>query len=164
MDLRELYQSTILDHNKKPRNFRVPEGRNREAQGYNPLCGDMLTVYLELDGDRVADVGFQGTGCAISRASASLMTEAVKGRPLKEMEALFDRFHALVTGDPLAEPATDGLGKLTVFAGASLALVVAAGIGVLAGGFISQYISEKSLHYVAGIGFIAIGIWTVLKA
>ena len=117
MDLRELYQTTILDHNKKPRNFRVPEASNREARGDNPLCGDRLTVYLELDGDRVADVGFQGTGCAISKASASLMTEAVKGKSVAELETLFDRFHDLVTSDPLREPEAGDLGKLAVFAG-----------------------------------------------
>jgi nitrogen fixation NifU-like protein len=117
MDVRELYQSTILDHNKRPRNFRVPEARNREARGNNPLCGDQLTVYLELEGDTVRDVAFQGSGCAISKASASLMTEAVKGRRAEEVEALFARFHALVTGDPTAPPADEGLGKLAVFAG-----------------------------------------------
>jgi nitrogen fixation NifU-like protein len=116
-ELRELYQSTILDHNKKPRNFRVPEGSNREARGDNPLCGDHLTVYLELDGERVVDVGFQGAGCAISKASASLMTGAVRGKSLAELEELFERFHALVTGDPGAEPRAEGLGKLAVFAG-----------------------------------------------
>jgi nitrogen fixation NifU-like protein len=117
MDVRELYQSTILDHNKRPRNFRVPEARNREARGNNPLCGDQLTVYVELEGDTIRDVGFQGSGCAISKASASLMTEAVKGRRVADVEALFGRFHALVTGDPTAPPEDAGLGKLLVFAG-----------------------------------------------
>jgi nitrogen fixation NifU-like protein len=117
MDVRELYQTTILDHNKKPRNFRVPEARNREARGNNPLCGDQLTVYVDLEDGTVRDVAFQGSGCAISKASASLMTEAVKGRRLEEVEALFGRFHALVTGDPTAPPEDAGLGKLAVFAG-----------------------------------------------
>jgi len=117
MDVRELYQTTILDHNKKPRNFRVPEARNREARGNNPLCGDQLTVYVDLEDGTVRDVAFQGSGCAISKASASLMTEAVKGRRIEEVEALFGRFHALVTGDPTAPPEDAGLGKLAVFAG-----------------------------------------------
>jgi nitrogen fixation NifU-like protein len=117
MDVRELYQSTILDHNKRPRNFRVPETANREARGNNPLCGDQLTVYLELDGGVVKDVGFQGSGCAISKASASLMTEAVKGRKTEQVEALFDRFHRLLTGEPLPAADAEGLGKLAVFSG-----------------------------------------------
>jgi nitrogen fixation NifU-like protein len=117
MDVRELYQSTILDHNKRPRNFRVPEAANREARGNNPLCGDQLTVYLRVEDGVVKDVGFQGSGCAISKASASLMTEAVAGRSLAEVDALFDRFHRLLTSDPTAPPDTDGLGKLAVFSG-----------------------------------------------
>jgi nitrogen fixation NifU-like protein len=117
MDVRELYQSTILDHNKRPRNFRVPQTANREARGNNPLCGDQLTVYLELEGGVVKDVGFQGSGCAISKASASLMTEAVKGRKAEQVEALFDRFHRLLTGEPLPAADTEGLGKLAVFSG-----------------------------------------------
>jgi len=117
MDVRELYQSTILDHNKRPRNFRVPEAANREARGNNPLCGDQLTVYLRVEDGVVKDVGFQGSGCEISKASASLMTEAVAGRSLAEVDALFDRFHRLLTSDPTAPPDTDGLGKLAVFSG-----------------------------------------------
>ncbi len=117
MDLRELYQTTILDHNKKPRNLRVPAGANCEGHGHNPLCGDELTVYVELDDGVVRDVGFQGTGCAISTASASLMTEQVKGRPMEEVEALFEVFRELVTSDPAEAPKTEGLGKLAVFAG-----------------------------------------------
>jgi nitrogen fixation NifU-like protein len=116
MDLRELYQTTILDHNKKPRNFRVPEAANREAHGDNPLCGDKLTVYLELDGDVITDVGFQGSGCAISKASASLMTESVRGKRLEDMEALFTRFHDLLT-TPAPESGLPELGKLAVFGG-----------------------------------------------
>jgi nitrogen fixation protein NifU and related proteins len=113
-DLRELYQTTILEHNKKPRNFRVPEGANREAVGHNPLCGDKVTVYLEVEDSAVKDVGFQGTGCAISTASASLMTQAVKGRPVDEVLALFEAFHGMVAGAP---PEPGQVGKLVVFAG-----------------------------------------------
>jgi nitrogen fixation NifU-like protein len=116
-DLRDLYQSVILDHNKKPRNLRRPDGANRDADGFNPLCGDKVRVYLAVEGDVVKDVGFEGSGCAISTASASLMTEAVKGRRLAEVESLFERFHELVTGPPTAEPDTDALGKLAVFSG-----------------------------------------------
>jgi nitrogen fixation NifU-like protein len=117
MDVRELYQSTILDHNKRPRNFRVPEAANRQARGNNPLCGDQLTVYLRVEDGVVKDVGFQGSGCAISKASASLMTEAVAGRTLEEVDALFARFHELLTGDATAPARIDGLGKLAVFSG-----------------------------------------------
>ncbi len=116
-DLRELYQSVILDHNKKPRNLRRPEGANRDADGFNPLCGDKVRVHLEVEGELVKDIGFEGSGCAISTASASLMTEAVKGRTLAETERLFERFHELVTGPPAEEPDTASLGKLAVFAG-----------------------------------------------
>jgi nitrogen fixation protein NifU and related proteins len=117
MDVRELYQSTILDHNKRPRNFRVPEAANREARGNNPLCGDQLTVYLRVEDGVVRDVGFQGSGCAISKASASLMTEAVAGRSLADVEALFERFHGLLTSDAMQPPDLEGLGKLAVFSG-----------------------------------------------
>ena len=117
-ELRELYQTTILDHNKKPRNFRVLDPKTHEADGHNPLCGDNVTVQIAVGDDGVVhDVGFQGSGCAISTASASMMTEAVKGKPLAEVEALFDRFHELVTGDPTQEPQIDHVGKLMVFAG-----------------------------------------------
>jgi nitrogen fixation NifU-like protein len=95
----------------------VPQTANREARGNNPLCGDQLTVYLELEGGVVKDVGFQGSGCAISKASASLMTEAVKGRKAEQVEALFDRFHRLLTGEPLPAADAEGLGKLAVFSG-----------------------------------------------
>jgi nitrogen fixation NifU-like protein len=113
-ELRELYQTTILDHNKSPRNFRVPEGTNARADGHNPLCGDKLTVHVALDDDTVRDIGFQGSGCAISTASASLMTQAVKGKPVAEALRLFEAFHALLTtgGEP-----SEALGKLAVFAG-----------------------------------------------
>ncbi len=105
MDLRDLYQDIILDHGQHPRNFRKQEHPSHFAHGHNPLCGDRVTVYLSLDGERVADVSFQGRGCAISQASASLMTEILKGKTLAEAEALFKSFHAQVTGgDALATP------------------------------------------------------------
>ena len=117
-DLQELYQSVILDHNRKPRNFGVLEGYNRTADGKNPLCGDEVHVHLLVDGDDViTDVRFTGHGCAISKASASLMTAAVKGKSRAEAEALFERFHALVLGnDPDGGKA---LGQLVVFSGVS---------------------------------------------
>jgi nitrogen fixation NifU-like protein len=96
-DLRDLYQEVILDHNRRPRNFGELAAANHRAEGYNPLCGDKVTVYLDLDGDRIRDVGFQGSGCAISTASASLMTEALKGRSVEEARELFRVFHELVT-------------------------------------------------------------------
>ncbi|HEU4429951.1 MAG TPA: SUF system NifU family Fe-S cluster assembly protein [Myxococcota bacterium] len=113
-ELRELYQSTILDHNKSPRNFRVPAGANRRADGHNPLCGDKVSVYASVEDGALRDVGFQGSGCAISTASASLMTQAVKGRSVAETLKLFDEFHALLTAG--GEP-SGALGKLAVFAG-----------------------------------------------
>ncbi len=116
-DLRELYQEVILDHSKKPRNYRKLEPADRHAEGNNPLCGDRLTLYVRLDGDRIADVGFEGQGCAISKASASLMTDAMKGKTLREVEGLFDAFHGLVTGAPGGD--RKALGKLAVFAGVS---------------------------------------------
>jgi nitrogen fixation NifU-like protein len=115
-DLRELYQEVILDHGRRPRNFgELPEA-NRHAEGYNPLCGDTARVFLNLDGEVVKDARFQGKGCSISTASASMMTEAVKGKTRAEIEALFTRFHGLVTGTAQSVPE---LGKLTVFAGVS---------------------------------------------
>ena len=116
-DLRELYQEVILDHNKRPRNFRAIEGATRTAKGHNPLCGDRLTLYLVLEADRIADVSFEGSGCAISKASASLMTEALKGRTVAEAESLFERFHTLVTAPADAAASSAGLGKLAVFSG-----------------------------------------------
>ena len=116
-ELRELYQSVILDHNKRPRNFHEPEGANRSAHGFNPLCGDKITVYLDLEGDVVKDVGFSGSGCAISTASASLMTQSIKGKSVGEVQQLFDRFHELVAGDSSKAVDSEKLGKLAVFAG-----------------------------------------------
>ena len=117
-ELLDLYQEVILDHNKEPRNFGRLEGAEHTAEGNNPLCGDRLTVYLELDGERVSDIRFDGDGCAISRASASLMTEAVKGRTRDEIAKSFSAFHELLTGDPSAPAVVDPeLGKLAVFSG-----------------------------------------------
>jgi nitrogen fixation NifU-like protein len=115
-DLRDLYQEVILDHSKRPRNFRALPGATGKAEGYNPLCGDRETVYVELDGDRLKDVAFQGAGCAISTASASMMTESLKGKTRAEADALFERFHRLITGKDGA-PSAPELGKLTVFSG-----------------------------------------------
>jgi len=117
-DLRELYQTTILDHNKRPRNFGALDHPDRQADGHNPLCGDRLHVTLRLD-ERggIEDVRFEGQGCAISRASASLMTEQVKGRSPEEVARIYERFHALVTASPTEEVDTSSLGKLAVFAG-----------------------------------------------
>lgn len=117
-DLRELYQEVILDHNRQPRNFHAMEvPPARVADGFNPLCGDKLRVYLKLDGNVVADVSFEGSGCAISKASASLMTDVLKGRTVTEATALFDAFHAMVTADVDAPIDMDRLEKLAVFAG-----------------------------------------------
>jgi nitrogen fixation protein NifU and related proteins len=113
-DLQDLYQEVILDHNRRPRNFRTIE-QGLKAEGYNPLCGDRVTVYLRVENGRVADASFQGSGCAISKASASLMTDIVKGKTLEEVEELFERFHAMITRPP-DEPVED-LGKLSVLAG-----------------------------------------------
>jgi nitrogen fixation NifU-like protein len=119
-DLRELYQELILDHTKRPRNFGPLPGANRRAEGHNPLCGDRATVLVRLEGDKVVDVRFQGAGCSISTASASLMTESVKGKTRAEVERLFDRFHQLITSDPTrAAAAAPELGKLAVFSGVS---------------------------------------------
>ncbi|HWG58199.1 MAG TPA: SUF system NifU family Fe-S cluster assembly protein [Candidatus Acidoferrales bacterium] len=116
-ELRDLYQDVILEHSKAPRNFREMPAANRTAEGFNPLCGDHFTIYLEMEGDSIRDVSFQGAGCAISKASASMMTQAVKGKTLAEAEGLFARFHGLVTG---RQPNEEGsLGKLAVFSGVS---------------------------------------------
>ncbi len=115
-ELDDLYQEVILDHGRKPRNFHRIEGADREAEGLNPLCGDHFKLYLKLDGDRIADIGFEGSGCAISKASASLMTSALKGKTVREAEELFGRFHRLVTEGP-ATVALEGLGKLAALSG-----------------------------------------------
>lgn len=114
-DLHELYQEVILDHNRRPRNFRVIDPATRTQEGYNPLCGDRLTLYLTVADGRIADVAFQGSGCAISKASASLMTEAVKGKSVDEARALFAQFHQMITSPP-GTPLAD-LGKLGVLSG-----------------------------------------------
>jgi nitrogen fixation protein NifU and related proteins len=113
-ELQDLYQQVILDHNKRPRNFRRIED-GRRAEGYNPLCGDRFTVYVRLENGVISDISFEGAGCAISKASASLMTESVKGKTIAEAEALRERFHQMITAPPEA-PVAD-LGKLTVLAG-----------------------------------------------
>lgn len=113
-ELQELYQEVILDHNRRPRNFRALED-GRRAEGYNPLCGDRLTVYLRVDDNVIKDVSFQGSGCAISKASASLMTESVKGKTIAEAGALLERFQRMITAS--ADAPLDDLGKLTVLAG-----------------------------------------------
>ena len=114
-ELNELYQEVILDHNRRPRNFRVIDPATRRQEGYNPLCGDRLTLYVTLQDGVIRDVAFQGSGCAISKASASLMTEALKGKTVEQARALFDRFHAMITSAP-GTP-VDDLGKLQVLAG-----------------------------------------------
>src|SRR5438094_225839 len=116
-DLRDLYQEVILDHSKRPRNFHAMPETARKAEGYNPLCGDRETVFLDLEGDVLKDVSFQGTGCAISTASASMMTESLKGKTRTEAEALFTRFHELITGKNGGKSGGPALGKLEVFSG-----------------------------------------------
>jgi nitrogen fixation protein NifU and related proteins len=114
MEINELYRDVILDHNRRPRNFGPLESANATVEGFNPLCGDRLTVRLELAGDRIADIRFEGEGCAISTASASLMTEAVKGRSRTEALALFDRVHGMLTDD---DASAEDLGKLAALSG-----------------------------------------------
>ena len=116
-DLRDLYQEVILDHNKRPRNFGQFAQPDRRAEGYNPLCGDKLMLHLALEDDVIRDIVFKGSGCAISTASASLMTESVKGKTLDEVRTLFANFQGMLTGDAEADFDTDVLGKLSVFAG-----------------------------------------------
>jgi len=116
-ELSELYQQVILDHNKKPRNFRKIETPSHTAEGHNPLCGDQLTIYLAVEGDEVKDVAFEGSGCAISKASASMMTQAVKGKNKSKAEELFKEFHAMVTGELDEETQENKLGNLRIFAG-----------------------------------------------
>jgi nitrogen fixation NifU-like protein len=114
-DLNDLYQEVILDHNRRPRNFHAIADATHRAEGYNPLCGDRLTLYMKIAGDVIADVAFQGAGCAISQASASMMTDVLKGRSLEDARALFDRFHRMVTAPP--EATVEDLGKLSSLAG-----------------------------------------------
>jgi nitrogen fixation NifU-like protein len=117
-ELRELYQEVILDHSKRPRNRRAMENASHYAVGHNPLCGDRATVFLHVEGDVVTDVSFEGSGCSISTASASMMTDAIKGRTVAEAKALFERFHELVTSDPgRAAQVAPELGKLAAFQG-----------------------------------------------
>ncbi len=116
-DLRDLYQEVILDHNKRPRNFRKPDGANRHADGHNPLCGDKVSLWLAVEADRVRDIGFQGSGCAISIASASMLTECVKGRTVDEARRLFEGFHRLLTTESGGAASAAGLGKLAAFSG-----------------------------------------------
>jgi nitrogen fixation NifU-like protein len=117
-DLRELYQQVILDHNKNPRNFREIENASAKIEGYNPLCGDHYTVYLTMSDDVIKDVAFTGSGCAISKASASVMSSTIKGKSKEEAERLFETFHRLVTGDASGLSAAD-LGRLAAFSGVS---------------------------------------------
>ncbi len=116
-ELNDLYQEVILDHNRSPRNFRKIEDANRTAEGYNPLCGDHFTLYIKLDGNVIREIGFQGSGCAISKASASMMTASLKGKTVDEAEALFDKVHQMLTGgsNPAVDP--EDLGKLAVLSG-----------------------------------------------
>jgi len=116
-ELSELYQQVILDHNKKPRNFHKLEAGNRSAEGFNPLCGDQLTVYMQLEDEVVKDISFEGSGCAISKAAASMMTQSVKGKSKQEAESLFNEFHKMVTGELDEEATPNNLGSLTIFAG-----------------------------------------------
>ena len=116
-DLRELYQQVIFDHNKKPRNFHNLQGANRTAEGYNPLCGDQVTVYLQLEGDLIRNISFQGTGCAISRASASMMTDSLKGKTKVVAEALFERVHKMLTGELDTKADPQDLGKMAALSG-----------------------------------------------
>ena len=113
--LNELYQEVILDHNRRPRNYRRLEGASHHAEGYNPLCGDRVTVFVQIDGDRISDVAFEGSGCAISKASASLMTDRIKGATVAEARDLFERFHRMVTTP--SDQEVEELGKLSALAG-----------------------------------------------
>ena len=118
-DLRDLYQEVILEHSKSPRNFHALESPDRKAEGFNPLCGDHFTVYVQMQGDSIQDIGFQGSGCAISKASASMMTQSLKGKTRSQAQELFDRFHKVVTGQPATNGDKPELGKLAVFSGVS---------------------------------------------
>ena len=116
-ELKELYQQVILDHNKSPRNFKKLEHANHSAEGYNPLCGDKVNIYLQIEDHTIKDISFQGSGCAISKASASLMSSALKGKTAEEAEKIFEKFHDLITGKLDENDSIEELGKLAVFAG-----------------------------------------------
>jgi len=118
-DLKALYQEIILDHNRNPRNFRAIEGADRTVEGYNPLCGDHYTIYVKFDGERIADISFKGSGCAISKASASIMSSILKGKTKEEAERLFELFHSLVKGELDVKGRLEEFGKLAAFAGVS---------------------------------------------
>jgi nitrogen fixation NifU-like protein len=118
-DLKALYQEVILDHNKNPRNFKKLEDADCSVEGYNPLCGDHYTIFLKLDGEVISEIAFQGSGCAISKASASVMSTVLKGKTREEAEALFEKFHHLVRGEMKNETGIDELGKLAAFSGIS---------------------------------------------
>ena len=116
-ELRDLYQEVILEHSKVPRNYRQMTEADHKAEGFNPLCGDRFTIYLHMEGDAIRDISFQGSGCAISKASASMMTQTLKGKTRDEAEKLFGKFHGLVTGE--GHPSESEMGKLAVFSGVS---------------------------------------------
>ena len=116
-ELSDLYQEVILDHNKSPRNFRKLEGANRTAEGYNPLCGDKVTIYIHVEDRVIKEISFEGSGCAISKASASMMTESLKGKSTAEAETIFERVHQMLTGEPGPQADTRDLGKLAVLSG-----------------------------------------------
>jgi nitrogen fixation protein NifU and related proteins len=118
-DLRDLYQEVILEHSKAPRNYRELPNANHKAEGFNPLCGDHFTIYLDVEGDAIRDISFQGAGCAISKASASMMTQSVKGKTREDAEKLFQEFHKLVTGKAKGNGEHSDMGKLAVFGGVS---------------------------------------------
>jgi len=118
-DLYELYQEVVMDHNRRPRNFQKLEDANRTSEGFNPLCGDRITLYLKVEGDVICDVGFQGEGCAISKASASMMTQGIKGKSKKEAEGIFDSFRSMVVRKPGEEYDASLLGDLAILSGVS---------------------------------------------
>lgn len=116
-DLNELYQEVILDHNRSPRNFRAMPGANRKGEGYNPLCGDQIEVYILVEESKIKDISFQGSGCAISKASASIMTTELKGKTEGEAKELFERVHRMLTGEADAQRSFDSLGKVAILSG-----------------------------------------------
>ena len=116
-ELQELYQDMVIDHNNRPRNYRKLEGADREVEGYNPLCGDKITLYVKVEGDLISDIGFQGSGCAISRASSSLMTESVKGKSKGEAQEIFNAFHQMITRGPEADYDPEVVGDLEILSG-----------------------------------------------